>query len=255
MSPSKTPGLLILGGTHEALAFARFFHNHGIRVIYSISGLVRQPVLPCTVISGGFSHRGGLSQVLLNEPISAVLDATHPFATTISQRAIQATKQHQIPYWRWQRPPWRPTRQDQWQTFGQWSALAQAVRPYSRILLTVGRLSRWQWQTLAPQRKQHLYLRTATANVMPYPMQTYGIQQIGSLSIDQEIALLSKHRIEVLVTKNSGGDPTYAKIEAARRANIPVLLLNRPFQPTSCIQFSRLESCHQHILDYFAHAL
>jgi len=133
--------LLILGGTSDAKTLARELHAKGVEVVYSIAGLVRQPDLPCEIISGGFSVRGGLSQYIVENNITAVLDATHPFASKMSQTALEVTEQLQIPLWRYQRPDWSPTPEDDWTFFINWDDLLRGLAPFKSVLLTQGQLS------------------------------------------------------------------------------------------------------------------
>ena len=50
----------------------------------------------------------------------------------------------------------------------------------------------------------------------------------GPFAVEDEIALMREHAIEILVTKNSGGDATRAKLDAARVLGVPVILMRRP---------------------------
>ena len=50
----------------------------------------------------------------------------------------------------------------------------------------------------------------------------------GPFSLQDELRLLTEHHISLIVAKNSGGEATYAKIEAARRTGLPVIMIERP---------------------------
>ncbi len=89
--------LLLLGGTADGRVLAEKLHNSGIRVIYSIAGLVRTPNVPCEIISGGFSQRGGLALFIQEHHVAAILDVTHPYAQTMSNTAASVAKQCGIP--------------------------------------------------------------------------------------------------------------------------------------------------------------
>lgn len=218
--------LLILGGTGDAKTLARELHNKGIDVIYSIAGLVRQPDLPCQIISGGFSIRGGLSRYLLENNITALLDATHPFATKMSQTALEVAEQLDIPLWRYQRPDWVATHEDSWTFFNDWDDLLRALASYRSIFMTQGQLSETMLAALQQHRKadQQFIHRTAIAPKHTIPDWMEWVQGIGPFSLDDELTLLKKHHVEVVVSKHSGGNIPN-KLLAARDGNLPVLLL------------------------------
>ena len=223
--------LLILGGTGDAKTLARELHAKGITVVYSIAGLVRQPDLPCEIISGGFSIRGGLSQYVLDNNITALLDATHPFACKMSQTAAEVAEQLGLTLWRYERPDWVASPQDDWTFFKDWCDLLLGLTPYKSILLTQGQLSEPMLATLNKHRnlEQRYIHRTAVEPQHQVPDWMEWIQGIGTFSLDAELALLEKHRIDVIVSKHSGGKiPT--KLIAARSFKIPVLLLQQSAQ-------------------------
>jgi precorrin-6A/cobalt-precorrin-6A reductase len=53
----------------------------------------------------------------------------------------------------------------------------------------------------------------------------------GPFTLADEFKLLKAHAIEVLVTKNSGGTATAAKLAAARALDLPVVMVRRPAIP------------------------
>jgi precorrin-6A/cobalt-precorrin-6A reductase len=220
--------LLILGGTSAAKTLARELHDKGIEVVYSIAGLVRQPDLPCEVISGGFSIRGGLSRYVQDNSITALLDATHPFASKISQTAIDISEQHNIKLWRYKRPEWVATPEDNWTFFYDWSDLLRALAPYQSIFLTQGQLTESMLATLHQHRKSgQLFIhRTAVEPKHRIPEWMKWVQGIGPFTLEDELALIQKFRVKVLVSKHSGGDIPN-KLIAARSLNLPMLLLGQ----------------------------
>lgn len=221
--------LLILGGSSDGKALARELHGKGIAVVYSIAGLVRQPDLPCEVISGGFSIRGGLSQYILENNITALLDATHPFASKMSQTAIDVSEQLNIKLWRYQRPDWVATPEDNWTFFDDWSDLLRALAPYQSIFLTQGQLSESMLAALHQHRKlgQRFVHRTAVEPKHRIPDWMEWVQGIGPFSFEEELAILKSNQIDVLVSKHSGGNKP-SKLSAAALARLPVILCKQP---------------------------
>lgn len=226
--------LLILGGTSDAKTLALALHDAGIEIIYSIAGLVRQPDLPCEVISGGFSVRGGLSRYIVDNNITALLDVTHPFATKMSQTAAEVCEQLGIRLWRYKRPDWLATPEDTWQFFDDWGDVLRALAPYQSIFLTQGQLSEPMLTTLHRQRKsqQRFVHRTAVKPKHRIPDWMEWVQDIGPFSLADELSLLKKQPIEVVVSKHSGGDIP-SKLLAARSLDLPVLLISQSKSVTS----------------------
>lgn len=226
--------LLVLGGTQEGKQIAQQLCSAGQAVIYSIAGLVRQPEMPCPVISGGFSQYGGLANYLQHNAISAIIDATHPYATTMTATAIrtvqslhhQASSSQTIGYWRIQRPVWQPQAEDHWIECQSWDDVCQQLDDHSQIFLSCGQLSSTELAQL-PATAPCLY-RTAVNLNDALPDQVEWLAGIGPFRYDHELALLKNAQINVLVTKNSGGSATAAKLLAARQLGIRVLMLARP---------------------------
>ncbi len=219
--------VLILGGTAEGAAAARHLVASGIAVVTSFAGRTAGlPAVPGQVRVGGFGGVAGLSAYLVAEGITRVIDATHPFATTISRQARQACAALDLPLERVDRPLWAKHPGDRWH----WAddpAMAARMAPGlgRRILLTTGLGS------LAAFAKAGgpLYVVRLLAEPRRLPLRDYRIVLgRGPFSLADEVALMRVFRIDLLVTKASGGPATEAKIIAARRLRIPVLLIRRP---------------------------
>ena len=220
--------LLILGGTTEASALAALLAGHGaFEPILSLAGRTRAPATPpIRQAIGGFGGVDGLVAYLRQEAIAAVIDATHPFADRMSAHAEQACRETSVPLAVFTRPPWICQPGDRWTEVPDAARAAEAIGPEPRrVFLTVGRLQLPAFER-APQ---HDYLiRTIDRPDPPPALRHRLILARGPFSVADEIRLLTDHRIEVLVTKNSGGSATHAKITAARDLNLPVILLTRP---------------------------
>lgn len=241
--------LLVLGGTSEAKHLAVNLAGQGIALIYSLAGLVRTPDLDCEIISGGFSRHGGLPAFIKRRRITAILDATHPYAQGISINAARAGEECAIPCWRYQRPPWRPGPGDDWRQFSGWDTLLPALRDRQSVFLTAGQLDRRNLDALVTYQRagQRQLLRTAVPPKLALPPKMQWIQGIGPFDRETERKVLIEHNIDALVSKNSGGPATAAKLSAAREQGIPVYMLARPTLPTVDRQFNDTTECERFI--------
>ncbi|WP_423909663.1 precorrin-6A/cobalt-precorrin-6A reductase [Candidatus Spongiihabitans sp.] len=228
--------ILILGGVAESKLLARKLIDHGHIVIYSLVGLVRQPDLPCEIHVGGFSHAGksgaqGLSEYCAHHHIELLLDATHPYAVEISANAVQAAKQTAIPCWRFNRPGWNPADYPNWHSYNNWDDLFPQIIRYHRPFFSIG-ISALKFAEQRPpvrqqgQPGQQWIVRSAR----PFP-ETEGIIQIiaiGPFSYADERALMLEHKVDALISKNSGCSRVSRKLDAALDLNIPVFVQARP---------------------------
>lgn len=251
--------LLLLGGTADARKVTRELDEQGLlqisgadkdrlKLIYSIAGLVRTPQVPCEVISGGFSQYGGLQVYLEENGIDAILDVTHPFAKTMSNTAVKAARQCNIPCWRFHRPAWTRQAGDRWQLFDGWQELVPALAGKKSVLLTAGQLDQPLLDQLveqagAQQPRQQLILRTAAQPRAALPDSVIWIKALGPFAEADELALMQQHQVDVVVSKNSGGAATEAKLAAARILGVEVLMLQRPEFDTADEQFSSVTGC------------
>lgn len=263
--------LLLLGGTADARKVTRELDEQGLlqisdtdkdrlKLIYSIAGLVRSPQVPCEVISGGFSQYGGLSVCLKVNGIDAILDVTHPFAEKMSNTAVTAARQCNIPCWRFHRPAWTKQAGDCWQLFENWQELIPALAGKKTVLLTAGQLDQSLIDQLVEQAKvtsaegqtQQLILRTAAPPRATLPDSIIWIKALGPFKEADELALFNEYQVDVVVSKNSGGAATEAKLTAARKLGVEVMMLQRPTFDAADRQFSTVIECvdwlKQHLL-------
>ncbi|WP_173053734.1 cobalt-precorrin-6A reductase [Phytohabitans houttuyneae] len=216
--------LLILGGTGEARALAA--RAAGWRVVTSLAGRVRDPALPeGEVRVGGFGGPDGLAAWLVAEGVGAVVDATHPFASRISASAVSAARATGVPLLALHRPGWSERPGDDWRRVpGIAEAAATLPGLGARVMLTTGR------QSLAAFAGLPLFflVRTVDPPSPPLPARHHLLLDRGPYTVDGEAALMREHAIDVLVTKDSGGEMTAAKLTAARERGIPVVMVDRP---------------------------
>jgi precorrin-6A/cobalt-precorrin-6A reductase len=221
--------ILILAGTTEASALARALAARSdIGATVSFAGRTESPIVPPLPFRvGGFGGVEGLRAYLKSARIDAVIDATHPFAAQMSRHAQAACLAEAIPIAVFTRPAWAPQAGDDWTEVERIEdAVAALGKEQRRVFLTQGRLQLGAFQA-APQ---HIYLVRSIDvpdAVSALPKHRLILAR-GPFSLDDELALMAKEAIEILVSKNSGGTATYAKIEAARRLGVKVIMLKRP---------------------------
>jgi precorrin-6A/cobalt-precorrin-6A reductase len=221
--------ILILGGTTEAREFGQqLAARTDVAPTLSLAGRTAAPLAQAVPVRrGGFGGTAGLAQYLCDNAIEALIDATHPYAPTISAHALHAAAQTKTPMLVLCRPPWRAVAGDRWTEVLDAREAAQTLGIEPRnVFLAVGRQEIEHFGS-APQ---HHYLIRSVDPVDPplaVPHARYILAR-GPFEEEQERALLRAHAIDVVVAKNSGGAATYGKVAAARALGIPVLLLRRP---------------------------
>ncbi|MFJ9089022.1 cobalt-precorrin-6A reductase [Streptomyces sp. NPDC102384] len=222
------PHVLILGGTTEARSLAEALHPH-VRVTSSLAGRVAAPRLPVGEVRiGGFGGAEGMAEWVCEHAVSAVIDATHPFAETISFNAARAAATAHVPLLALRRPGWVPGVGDDWREVASLEEAAEAVRGAGRVFLTTGRMG---LAAFAHVDDAHFLVRSVDAPEPPFPPRMEVLLDRGPFTLDAERAVLADHAIDVLVTKDSGGAATSPKLTAAREAGVPVVVVRRPPVP------------------------
>ncbi|HEY1973176.1 MAG TPA: cobalt-precorrin-6A reductase [Pseudonocardia sp.] len=223
--------VLILGGTGEARRLATELAARArTRVVSSLAGRVSRPALPPGEVRiGGFGGVTGLLDYLAAQRVAAVVDATHPFAATITRSAVEATGRLGVPLVLLRRPGWTPVEGDDWRWVSSLDAAADALRDMGeRVFLSTGRTGLAAFAGL----DRHWFLvRSVEPPEPPTPARMRVLLDRGPFTVEGETRLFTEHRIEVLVTKDSGGEMTSAKLAAARALEVPVLIQARPPVP------------------------
>ncbi len=220
--------MLLLGGTGEARRLAQRLVDDGVPVLSSLAGRVAEPLLPPGEVRvGGFGGAAGLAAWLGEHPVAAVVDATHPFAAGMTANAAQACATAGVPLLRLQRPGWTAGPGDDWREVGSLDEAAAAVEGFSSVFLTTGRLGLAAFAGVTAR----CVVRSVDPPDPPLPARTTVVLARGPFTVEEERALMTAHGVDVVVSKDSGGHMTEAKLTAARELGIPVVLVRRPPVP------------------------
>ncbi len=250
LSSASAMRILVLGGTTEASALARLLAgDRRFEATLSLAGRTEQPrPQPIATRVGGFGGVDGLASYLDTAKIEAVIDATHPYADQISANAVAACQRTGTRLVSIVRPGWQPVPGDRWQMVHDATEAARALGPGAKnVFLSLGRLD-LHFFVAAPR---HHYI----ARVIDPPQRSELPPDItlvrarGPFDLAAERSLLVDEKIEVVVSKNSGGDATYPKIEAARALGLPVVMIARPDKPAGHAVATPREA-----LDWLVHA-
>lgn len=221
--------VLILGGTAEARDLAGLLCEAGYAPVTSLAGLTRKPAaIRGEVRLGGFGGPEGLARYLAEGGFLAVIDATHPFAAVIPYHAKAAAERCRVPLIRLERPAWTREPGERWTEVADNEAALWALPLGARVLLTIGR------KELMPFLARSGI--SGVARMIEPPAGDIGaawqiILARPPFSLDAEMQLMGAHAITHLVTKNSGGEETRAKLTAARMRGVEVVMIQRPCKP------------------------
>jgi precorrin-6A/cobalt-precorrin-6A reductase len=247
-----TPHILILGGTGDArLLAARLVQSGHYRVTLSLAGRTKTPIPhACEVRTGGFGGVDGLIRELRERKIDLMVDATHPFAARISANAFAASAAGNVALIALDRPAWQRVENDNWDEVDSMAdaAIALDSAPKS-VFLSIGR----QEVGAFAVKPQHRYIVRSIEPVDAQSMLPGAIAVLdrGPFDLARERDLLQQHGIEIIVTKNSGGNATYAKIVAARELGLPVIMVRRP-KPSGAATEQTLDGLEARITAHFS---
>lgn len=220
--------MLILGGTSEARSLAGQLVEAGLSVTSSLAGRVADPALPLGAVRiGGFGGPTGLEDYVRRNDVAVVVDATHPFATTMSTSAISACSAGSVPLLRLTRPGWQqPPGARSWRWVDTYADAAEAARELgTRIFLTTGRTTLQSFTALSDL---FVLVRLVDTADHPLPARWDVIRSRGPYTVDGETRLMTTNGIDVLITKDSGGAMTAPKLAAAARTGVSTVVVRRP---------------------------
>jgi precorrin-6A/cobalt-precorrin-6A reductase len=228
--------VLLLGGTTEASALARLLAAQGIAATLSYAGRTETPrAQPVPVRVGGFGGVAGLADYLRHHHVTHLVDATHPFAATMSGHAVEAARLAGVAHIALTRRAWEPVAGDRWTPVADIDgAVAALAGPARRVMLALGRM---HVEAFAAQSQHHYLLRFVDAPGQPPTLPRHSlIVDRGPFTAAGDSTLMQAHAIDLVVCKNAGGNGADAKLIAARALGLPVLMIDRPAVPrrTEC---------------------
>lgn len=238
--------LLLLAGSGEARELAEALDQARLPTIASLAGITRSPKpLPVPTRSGGFGGEAGFRDYLIGKDIKAVLDATHPFAAQMSNRAAKVCAALGIPHCQYLRPAWHPDTRDTWLLAETAEAAAEMLPRNCRAFLALGKQA---GAAFKQRRDCWLALRIAASEGMDLNLPWDGgapgslqVQLSPPFSKEVEVKLFEELQVDWLVCKNSGGEAGQSKLQAARHLGLKVLMIQRPEQP-DCRQVSTVQA-------------
>jgi precorrin-6A/cobalt-precorrin-6A reductase len=234
--------ILVLGGTDEARRLAAaLVGRDGIHLVSSLAGRVRNPKLPVgEVHEGGFGGPEGLAAWLAERRIDVVVDATHPFAARMTASAVEATAGAGVPLLILRRPGWQEGPGDDWRWVPSLAAAAELLPELGeRVFLSTGRRS---LPVFADLDGLWFLARSVDPPEPPLPRRLEVLLSRGPFTVEGELALMREHRVDMLVTKDSGGEMTTAKLLAARELGLPVVIVRRPPPPDGVAAVETVEA-------------
>lgn len=220
----RTERVLLLGGTAEARVLTPLLKDKTVMTIVSQAGRTTASEAD---ISGGFGGLTGLRDFMTDHQITTLIDATHPFATTISQTAQQAAATLGLPYIHVNRPAWTPAAKDQWISVPDMDIALYHLTTLQPCptLVTLG--------ARHVDRFRYLPGPMVFRTVDPLP-NSEGVLNVvgkGPFTLKDETTLFDTHNIQCVVCKNSGGTWSAVKLNVARARSLPVIMIERPTAP------------------------
>ncbi|WP_045056060.1 cobalt-precorrin-6A reductase [Aliterella atlantica] len=238
MSPANCQRLWLIGGTQESAELAQAIARDGtVGCIISVTTDSARSLYPNAAnlqVWVGRLNNQQLEEVWQQQQVSAVLDASHPYAVEISRNAISICQKLQIPYLRYERPALDTQQNERVIDVDSFATLLTGdYLTGARVLLTIGYkpLPLFQaWQTKA----------TLFARILPSQIALQTALEAGftsdriiclrpPISADLERGLWQQWRINLIVSKASGSPGGEdIKRSVASQLDIPLVLINRP---------------------------
>jgi precorrin-6A/cobalt-precorrin-6A reductase len=221
--------ILILGGTTEAREIASALMSEGHDVTYSLAGVTSSPTIPKGRLRvGGFGGAEGLQHYLKLEKIEVVIDATHPYAATISAHAYAAVQNTTVQLFRFERPAWQAVLGDRWILVQSLAEAAMRLPASAKVFITTGRK---ELSGFLMRHDVSGVIRSVEPVAEELPPAWRVILDRPPHGLEAELRLFQQERFSHIIAKNAGSASTKAKLDAARALQLPVIMIGRPLKP------------------------
>jgi len=221
--------ILILGGTGEARILADKLVKMGHDVTTSLAGRTAAPLLPAGQVHiGGFGGTQGLVDYLKRHEFERLVDATHPYSVVMASHAVDAAKATGLRCVRLVRPPWVEPQYAFWNHVPSFEAAVSAIPSGARVMLTIGHRG---LEMFLARTDCSFVVRTIEEPEKPLPAHASLLISRPPFFLGAETELLRSENVSHLVTKNSGGVQTEAKLQAAQVLRVSVIMVARPALP------------------------
>lgn len=231
--------ILILGGTAEAREIASSLIAAGHDVTSSLAGVTSKPLLPeGKVRVGGFGGAEGLHHYLKDNAIDVLVDATHPYAAIISRNAFEAIQNSATQLLRFERAVWTKVHGDNWTSVATLKEAASILSSGAKVFITTGRKD---LQPFFDRTDLSGVIRTVEPPAETLPPHWCAILDRPPHKLKNELTLFQHETFTHIISKNAGGSATRAKVDAARKLGLVVVMVQRPFKP-ACETFTEVQS-------------
>ena len=223
--------ILVLAGTEEARILChKLSEIKGLEVIVSLFQKILQSDYPGQIVAGGFGGADGLANYLQKERIGLLIDATHPYSSTINSNAMAASRKTGTEYIRLVRKKWLAGPSDNWLEFPTLLQACRKIPSKSRIFAALGGKNLGQdideiGNSLVQSR---VYLRVMEHPSFELPPNWNMLEYIPPITFEGEKTLLMKYGITHILCRNSGGEISKLKLKAGAELGLDVFMLARP---------------------------
>lgn len=248
-----TPDILLFGGTTEGKATANWLTDMGFTFYYS----TRTPskvVLPsgCEKLEGAMADKE-MAEFCRSRKIKLIIDAAHPYAAELHQNIAKAGTVSGLPVVRVERGFMDHVEEPLIHYVDSLGEMVQCVKQLKagRILSLMGVKSvPFLHQALEKQQVWYRILDQHSSWKMALASGVKEEQVLASMafeSLDDARAVIEQHKIQALLTKDSGFNGFFdQKIELAREYNIPLVVLKRPELPV----YTSIVKCRSELRDF-----